>query len=160
MSYRNHENIAPINGDELKSKYNRNKYIMIFLAILLLFFGFVIFFQICSVQAGWCTGIGFAGSEYNDVDPNCVAVTDFIGVCLIILGVGFLVYAGTMMEANSILSTNKNYIGMSTINGDTEKEQNSTFMSRQTKEFMRRYNDVTGKSVAELDSTLVEVDDE
>lgn len=124
---------------------NHRKYIFAFAAFLI-FIGFVAFFQVCSVEAGWCDGCGFAassaeasGNDNGQLDPSCVAITEFIFICFLVIGVAIMAYYGALVYASKKLTEAGNYYGAAEINGNSDKGADIDLLTAQTKLFVQTF---------------------
>lgn len=157
--YYNDENSSEnVSSEEFKKNHIKSiKYYIIF-AILLLIIGFIGFFQICSVQAGWCNGIGLAGSSEEDgvFDSTQIAILEFIFLCFIIVGTAVFIDARATKGSRDKLIKNKKFSAAHDINGNNTVTLANKFYAAETKEYMNKYEELTGDNVVLLNPSLLD----
>lgn len=159
------QNGMPNNIDS-KTFYEKNinhRTWTIVMAVLLLFIALIGFFQICSIQAGWCDGCGCAassiessGNDDGTIDPSCVAVWEFFVVCLIMISSALLFYYLSLVNSSKKLIAAGNLYGAASINSSKTPASNADLLAQQTKSFMDAYKAQTKGSIADLDPSILE----
>jgi hypothetical protein len=160
----NQQNVPPVTIDS-KTFYEKNidhRTGVIVIAIIILVLGLLGFFQICSIQAGWCDGCGCAassqemsGDDDGAIDPSCVALWEFFVVILIIIGSAMLFYYWSLLNSSKKLIASGNMYGAAEINASKDAVATDALLGQQTKMYMDKYKAQTKQSVTTLDPTIL-----
>lgn len=151
-----------IDSKTFYEKYIDHRTAVIIISVVLLFIGLIAFFQICSIQAGWCDGCGCAASSEQasggegEVDPSCIALWEFLALCLLLIGAGMLFYYLSLVNSSKKLIAVGNMYGAAEINGVKGKSADVELLGQQTKMFMDAYRKQSGAPISQLDPTILD----
>jgi hypothetical protein len=155
-----------IDASSFYEKYIDHRSTVIIIAIILLIIGMLSFLQICCVQAGWSDPCGCAASSAEasgttddngntSVDPSCVALWEFVVICIVLLGAGLLFYYWSLVNSSKKLIAAGNIYGAAEINGKSDKGADLEILGQQTKIFMDAYTKAGG-DLFDLDPDLID----